>query len=53
VVLAEFDDRPGATSEIFRRLTEGGVNVSSAHLASSTRLIIASDDPNRAIQALA
>jgi hypothetical protein len=52
VVLAEFDDRPGAAADIFRRLTEAGVRVSSARLASSTRMVIVSDDPERVIQVL-
>jgi hypothetical protein len=53
VVLVEFDDHPGAAAEVFRRLTDAGIRVSSAQLVGSTRLAIASDDPNRVIDILA
>lgn len=52
VVLIELDDQPGAAADIFRRLTEAGVRVSSAQLASSTRMVIVADNPDRAIESL-
>jgi hypothetical protein len=52
VVLVEFEDHPGAAAEIIRRLTSAGVRVSSAQLATSTRMVIISDDPNGVTKAL-
>jgi hypothetical protein len=52
VLLVELDDRPGAASDIFRRLTEAGVRVSSAQLVTNTRMVVISDDPDSVIAAL-
>ncbi len=52
VVLVDFEDRPGAAADIIRRLTDAGVRVSSAQLATSTRMVVVSDDPDGAAQAL-
>ena len=52
VVLVDFEDRAGAAADIIRRLTDAGVRVSSAQLASSTRMVIISDDPLGATEAL-
>jgi len=52
VVLVEFEDRPGAAADIIRRLTDAGVRVSSAQLATSTRMVVVSDDPDGAAKAL-
>jgi hypothetical protein len=53
VVLVEFDDHPGAATDVFRRLSEAGIRVSSAQLVGSTRMTIVSDDPDRVIALLA
>jgi hypothetical protein len=52
VILIELDDRPGAASEIFRRLTEAGVRVDSAQLVTNTRLVVVSSDPGSVIAVL-
>jgi hypothetical protein len=52
VVLVEFEDRPGAAADIIRRLTDAGVRVSSAQLATGTRMVVVSDDPDGAAKAL-
>jgi hypothetical protein len=53
VVLVDFEDRAGAASDIIRTLTGSGIRVSSAQLATSTRMVIISDDPASVTQALA
>ena len=52
IVLVDFEDRPGAAAEIIRRLTDAGVRVSSAQLATNSRMVIVSDDPNGATHVL-
>jgi hypothetical protein len=53
VVLVDFEDRAGAASDIIRALTDAGIRVSSAQLATSTRMVIVSDDPTGVTTALA
>ena len=52
VVLVDFDDRAGAAADIIRLLSESGVRVNSAQLATTTRMVITSDDPAGVVAAL-
>lgn len=44
VIVVSIGDRPGALGEVARRLGDAGVNITSAYLATSTRLVLAADD---------
>jgi hypothetical protein len=48
----DIEDRPGAMGDVARRLGDGGINITLAYLATSTRLVLAADDLARARQAL-
>ena len=52
VLLVELEDRPGAGAAVVLRLAEAGHNVDYCYLATSTRLVIAGDEPKRLAQAL-
>jgi hypothetical protein len=52
VIVLEMEDRPGALGEIARKLGDGGVNITSAYLATNTRLVLAADDLAAAKSAL-
>jgi hypothetical protein len=48
VVVLEIEDRPGVLGNIARRLAAERVNVQLAYLATSTRLVLAVDDREKA-----
>jgi hypothetical protein len=48
VVVLEIEDRPGVLGNIARRLATERVNVTLAYLATSTRLVLAVDEPEKA-----
>jgi hypothetical protein len=48
VIVIEVEDRPGVLGNISRRLAAEGVNLRLAYLATSTRLVIGSDDLDHA-----
>jgi hypothetical protein len=52
VVVVVVEDRAGAAASVFGRLAEAGINVTYAYVASRNRLIIATDEPQRAIDVL-
>jgi len=52
VVVLRAADRPGVAAAVFGRLAEAGINVDYAYVASRNRMIIATDDPQRAEQVL-
>lgn len=52
VVVAVVEDRTGAAAQVFGRLAEAGINVAYAYVASRNRLIIATDEPRRALDVL-
>jgi hypothetical protein len=52
VVLVPVADEPGAAAHIFQRIAEAHINVRYSYLATRNRLVIASDDPQRVIQAV-
>jgi hypothetical protein len=52
VMVLEMEDRPGALGEVARKLGKAGVNLTSAYLATNTRLVLAADDLAAAKSAL-
>jgi hypothetical protein len=52
VVVVRIEDRSGAAAEVFSRLAAAGVNVRYTYVASGHRIVIAADEPARALQAL-
>jgi len=52
VVVAQVDDHAGAAAAVFGRLAEAGINVAYAYVASMNRIVMAADEPQRAIEVL-
>lgn len=52
VVVARIEDRSGAAAELFVRLAGAGVNVRHTYVASGHRVVIAADEPQKALDAL-
>jgi hypothetical protein len=52
VIVLSIDDRPGALGEVARRLGAAKVNLTTAYLATNTRLVLAADDLAAARSAL-
>jgi len=52
VVVAQVANQPGAAAAVFARLAEAGVNVAYTYVASRNRIIIAADEPRRAVEVL-
>ncbi len=48
VLIHDIEDRPGAFGDVSRRLSDGGVNIDLAYLATRTRLVIGADDLDKA-----
>jgi hypothetical protein len=44
VVVVDIEDRPGALGVITRRLSNAGVSLNLAYLATNTRLVLGADD---------
>jgi hypothetical protein len=44
VIVLEVEDRPGAVGEVARRLGDAKVNLTTAYLATNTRLVLAADN---------
>ena len=53
VIVLTVEDRPGALGEVARKLGDADVNLTTAYLATNTRLVLAADDLARAKAALA
>src|SRR5262252_7300499 len=53
VVVVRIEDRAGAAAEVFGRLAQAGVNVRYTYVASGHRVVIAADEPSKALGALA
>ena len=49
----EVDDRPGSAASIFRRIADAKVNIRFSYLATRNRLVIAADDLQDLLTALA
>jgi hypothetical protein len=52
VVVVRIEDRSGAAAEVFGRLAGAGVNVRYTYVASGHRVVIAADQPERALEVL-
>jgi hypothetical protein len=52
VVVIPVEDQPGAAAGVFQRIAEAHINVRYSYLATGNRLVIASSDPQRLIQAI-
>jgi hypothetical protein len=44
VIVLPIEDRPGALGEIARKLGDANVNITTAYLATNTRLVLAADN---------
>jgi hypothetical protein len=53
VVLVPVEDEPGAAARVFQKIAEAHVNVRYSYLATGNRLVIAAEDPQSVIRALA
>jgi hypothetical protein len=53
VVLVPVADEPGAAAHVFQRIADAHVNVRYSYLATRNRLVIASDNPDAIIAAVA
>jgi hypothetical protein len=53
VVVTSLEDRVGAVALVFGRLADAGVNVGYTYVASGNRVVIAVDEPRRAMAVIA
>jgi hypothetical protein len=53
VIVLPIEDRPGALGEVARKLGDANVNLTTAYLATNTRLVLAADNLAKAKSALA
>ena len=53
VIVLHIEDRPGALGEVARKLGDAKVNLTTAYLATNTRLVLAADNLAEAKSALA
>ena len=53
VALVPVADEPGAAARVFQKIAEAHINVRYSYLATRNRLVIASDDPEAVIKAVA
>ncbi len=52
VVVMQMEDRPGVAAAIFRTLAAAGMNVHYTYMASGNRVVIAVDEPPKALEIL-
>ena len=52
VLVMDIEDRVGALGEITRKLADAGVNIEIAYLATNNRLVIGTDDLEKARSAI-
>lgn len=52
VIVLNIEDRPGALGEVARKLADAKVNLTTAYLATNTRLVLAADNLAEAKAAL-
>lgn len=52
VVVIKLEDRPGVASALFGRLAEARLNVAFTYVAAGNRVVIATDEPARAVELL-
>ena len=53
VALVPVEDEPGAAAKVFQRIAEAHINIRYSYLATRNRLVIAADDPQAIIDAVA
>jgi hypothetical protein len=53
VVLVPVADKPGEAARVFQRIADAHINVRYSYLATGNRLVIASNDPQAVISAIA
>ena len=53
VVLVPVPDQPGAAARVFQQIADAHINVRYSYLATGNRLVIASDNPQAVIDAVA
>jgi hypothetical protein len=52
VVLVPVADEPGAAAKVFQKIADAHINVRYSYLATRNRLVIASDNPQKVIEAV-
>lgn len=52
VVVAQVENKAGAAAAVFERLAQAGINVAYTYVASGNRIVLAADEPRRALAAL-
>ena len=52
VVLVPVADEPGAAAHVFQKIADAHINVRYSYLATRNRLVIASDNPQKVIEAI-
>ena len=52
VALVPVADEPGAAARVFQQIAEAHINVRYSYLATRNRLVIASDDPRKVVEAV-
>jgi hypothetical protein len=53
VIVLDMEDRPGSLGDVARKLGKAEINLTTAYLATNTRLVLAADDLAAAKSALA
>lgn len=52
VVVAEAEDKPGGAAKLYRTIANEEVNVSFSYLATQTRVVIGSNEPEKVLESL-
>jgi hypothetical protein len=52
VVVTEAEDKPGGAAKLYRAVADNDVNISFTYLATQTRVVIGSDQPEKVTEAL-
>jgi hypothetical protein len=49
VALVRVEDKPGAAGAVMRRISDAGINVELAYLATGPRIVIGASDPHKVL----
>jgi len=52
MIVVQLEDRPGVLGGVTRRVTDAGINLTIAYLATGTRIVVAAYDLDRAETAI-
>ena len=52
VLVIDAEDRPGMAAGLFRRIADGGVNVTFTYGATNNRIVVGADDVQKAARLL-